>query len=70
MAFIDAFVEEIIPVAQKRLVTIRDDAPLLEAAKFLDGRHINLVVVCDKDGAMVGIPNSPDVVLRKSPHST
>ncbi|HDP0036554.1 TPA: CBS domain-containing protein [Legionella pneumophila] len=62
MAFIEAFVEEIVPVAQQRLVTISDDAPLLEAAKFLDGRHINLVVVCDKDGVMVGIITRTDVV--------
>ncbi|KTC89798.1 CBS domain-containing protein [Fluoribacter dumoffii] len=62
MAFIEAFVEEIVPVAQQRLVTIRNDAPLLEAAKFLDGRHINLVVVCDKGGAMVGIITRTDVV--------
>lgn len=62
MTFTEAFVEEIVPVAQKRLVTIRDDAPLLGAAKFLDGRHINLVVVCDKDGAMVGIITRTDVV--------
>lgn len=62
MAYTDAFVEEIVPVAQQRLVTIRDDAPLLEAAKFLDGRHINLVVICDKDGAMVGIITRTDVV--------
>lgn len=62
MAFIEAVVEEIIPVAQQRLVTIRDDAPLLEAAKFLDGRHINLVVVCDQNGAMVGIITRTDVV--------
>ncbi|KTC83305.1 CBS domain-containing protein [Legionella cincinnatiensis] len=62
MAFIEAFVEEIVPVAQKRLVTVRDEAPLMEAAKFLDGRHINLVVVCDKDGAMVGIITRTDVV--------
>lgn len=57
-----AFVEEIIAVAQKRLVIIRDDAPLLEAAKFLDGRHINLVVICDKVGTMVGIITRADIV--------
>ena len=42
------FVREMVDVARKRLVIIRDDAPLMEAAKFLDGRHINLVVICDK----------------------
>lgn len=59
-------VEKIIPVARERLVTVRDDAPLTEAAKFLDGRHINLVVVCDKGGAMVGIITRTDIVRQIS----
>jgi len=59
-------VETMLPVAQKRLVTIGDDAPLTEAAKFLDGRHINLVVVCDKHGAMVGVITRTDVVRQIS----
>ena len=57
-------VEKIVPVARERLVTVRDDAPLTEAARFLDGRHINLVVVCDKAGAMVGIITRTDVVRQ------
>jgi CBS domain-containing protein len=59
-------VEKIIPVARERLVTVRDDAPLTEAAKFLDGRHINLVVVCNKSGAMVGIITRADIVRQMS----
>jgi CBS domain-containing protein len=59
-------VEKIIPVARERLVTIRDDAPLTEAAKYHDGRHINLVVVCDKDDAMVGIITRSDIVRQMS----
>ncbi len=59
-------VEKIIPVARERLVTVRDDAPLTEAAKFLDGRHINLVVVCDKSGSMVGIVTRTDIVRQMS----
>jgi len=57
-------VEKIVPVARERLVTVRDDAPLVEAAKFLDGKHINLVVVCDKGGAMVGIVTRTNVVRQ------
>ena len=57
-------VEKIVPVARERLVTVRDDAPLVEAAKFLDGGHINLVVVCDKGGAMVGIVTRTNVVRQ------
>jgi hypothetical protein len=41
------FVETIVPIARDRLVTVRDDSLLADAARFLDGRHINLVVVCD-----------------------
>jgi CBS domain-containing protein len=59
-------VEKILPVARERLVTVRDDARLAEAARFLDGRHINLVVVCDKGGAMIGIVTRTDVVRQLS----
>src|SRR5262245_24504007 len=60
------FVEKIVPVARDRLVTVRDDCLLSEAARFLDGRHINLVVVCDKGGAMTGIVTRTDVVRQIS----
>jgi len=59
-------VEKIVPVARERLVTVRDDAPLTEAAKFLDGHHVNLVVVCDKHGAMAGVITRTDVVRQMS----
>ena len=59
-------VEKIVPVARERLVTVRDDAPLTEAARFLDGYHINLVVVCDKRGAMVGVVTRTDVLRQMS----
>jgi CBS domain-containing protein len=59
-------VEKIMPLARDRLVTVRDDALLAEAAKFLDGRHINLVIVCDKGGAMIGIVTRTDVVRQIS----
>jgi CBS domain-containing protein len=59
-------VEKIVPVARERLATIRDDAPLTEAAKFLDGSHINLVVVCDKHGAMAGVITRTDIVRQVS----
>jgi CBS domain-containing protein len=54
------------PVARQRLVTIGDNAPLTEAAKFLDGRHINLVVVCDNRGAVVGVITRTDIVRQMS----
>jgi CBS domain-containing protein len=59
-------VEKIVPVARERLVTVKENALLTEAARFLDGGHINLVVVCDKAGAMVGIVTRTDVVRQMS----
>ena len=58
------FVERMLPVARERLVTISDDALVQDAAKLLDGRHINLVVACDSSGAMVGVVTKTDVVRQ------
>lgn len=60
------FVEKILPVARERLITIRDNALLMEAAKLLGDRQINLVVVCNDGGAMVGVVSKTDVVRRIS----
>lgn len=60
------FVETILPAARERLITIRDSALLLEAASLLGDRHANLVVVCDDDGAMVGVVTKTDVIRRIS----
>jgi CBS domain-containing protein len=59
-------VQKIVPVARERLVTVKDDALLAEAGRLLDGRHINLVVVCDKGGVMAGIITRRDVVRQMS----
>ena len=55
-------VEQLLPATHKQLVTIRDDAPLIEAAKLLHGREASLVVVCSSDGVMVGVITKTDVV--------
>lgn len=60
------FVERILPVARERLVTIRDDALLTNAARLLEGRHINLVVACDNGAAMVGVVTKTDIVRQMS----
>jgi CBS domain-containing protein len=57
-------VERTLPIALQRLVTIRDDALLTDAAKLLDSAHISLVVVCNPDGVMVGIITKTDVVRQ------
>ena len=57
-------VESILPVARKRMITIRDDASLVEAARLLSGTHRALLVVVNNDGAMVGVVTKTDVVRQ------
>lgn len=59
-------VENILPTARKRLVTISHKAQLLEAAGLLSGGQIDLVVVCEDAGRMVGVVTRTDVVSRIS----
>jgi CBS domain-containing protein len=60
------FVERLLPEARGHLATIGDDAPVVEAAKLLGDAHINLVVVCNSDGVMVGVLSRRDVVGQVS----
>ena len=57
-------VEKILPIARERLVTIKTDALLVDAAKLLSGPQLNLVVVCDKAGKLAGVVSKTDVVSR------
>ena len=59
-------VENILPVARKRLVTVGDDAPLLRAATLLGASHVGLVVVCDTAGVAVGVLSKADIVRQMS----
>jgi signal-transduction protein with cAMP-binding, CBS, and nucleotidyltransferase domain len=59
-------VENILPASREKLLTIRDTAPLMEAAKPLNGKDANLVVVCSSDGMMVGVITKTDVVRQIS----
>ncbi len=59
-------VEKILPTARERLVTVTEDAALIEAARRLSGPHANLVVVCDGQRAMRGVVSKTDVVNRIS----
>jgi CBS domain-containing protein len=54
-------VESALGGARKRLITISDSAPLIEAAKLLRA-GTDLIVVCGRDGALVGIITKTDVV--------
>ncbi|MEO8123402.1 MAG: CBS domain-containing protein [Burkholderiales bacterium] len=58
-----AFVEQLLPAARARLITIASVAPLYEAARLLRA-GTDLVVVCGTGGAMVGVITKSDVVAR------
>lgn len=60
------FVKSTMPQARKRLVTLADDAPLIEAAKLLRSAGTDIVVVCDRDGALAGVITKTDVVAQIS----
>ncbi len=55
------FVERLLTPARERLVTIADDAPMIEAAKLLRAGN-DLVVVCDSAGLLAGVITKTDVV--------
>ena len=57
-------VSSIDAVTRSRLVTIDGDALLVDAAKLLSDRHISLVVVCNSDGAMVGVITKTNIVQQ------
>jgi CBS domain-containing protein len=52
---------KLMPAARARLVTIADDAPLIEAAKLLRA-GTDLVVVCNPEGLLAGVITKTDVV--------
>jgi signal-transduction protein with cAMP-binding, CBS, and nucleotidyltransferase domain len=60
------FVERILPAARKRLVTIKNGAPVIEAAKLLLDCHTDLLVVCGDDELVAGIITKTDVVRQMS----
>jgi CBS domain-containing protein len=57
------FVKRLLRMARARLVTISDDAPLIDAANLLRS-GTNLVVVCDADGLAVGVITRTDIVSQ------
>ncbi len=59
-------VERMLAAAQKRLVTIEDDVPLINAAKLLGDLHTDLVVVCGSDKLLAGVISKTDIVRRMS----
>lgn len=59
------FVEKLLPTAREKLVTITDDAPLIEAAKLLSA-GTDLVVVCGAKGSVAGVITKTDIVRQIS----
>lgn len=59
------YVEGLLDDAHEKLVTIADDAPLIEAARLLRS-GTDLVVVCTPDGLLAGVITKTDVVEQIS----
>jgi CBS domain-containing protein len=56
------FVESMLATAAKRLVSVKEDIPLIDAARPLSRLGIDLVVVCSADGKLIGVISKTDVV--------
>lgn len=59
-------IDNLLPGARERLVTIRTDALLIDAARMLKGPKLNLVVVCDEADKLAGIITKTDIIDRIS----
>lgn len=59
------FVAGMLETAREKLVTITDDARLIEAAKLLTS-GTDLVIVCDGQGVLQGVVTKTDVVRQIS----
>lgn len=55
-------VRQMLPEARARLATIDIEAPVTRAAALMAQPHIDLVVVCDGAGTMVGVLTKTDIV--------
>jgi CBS domain-containing protein len=59
------FVESMVATAREKLVTIREDALLIEAAGLLS-TGTDIVLVCADDGSLAGVVTKTDVVRQIS----
>lgn len=57
-------IEELLPTARDRLVTIGANAPLTEAAESLFEPTCRMIVVCDPGGVMMGVVTRTDVIRQ------
>jgi CBS domain-containing protein len=58
------FVETILPVLQKKLVTIKEDATTREAASLMLRQCTDILVVCSSSKRMVGIITKTDLIRQ------
>ncbi len=56
-------VEELLAKARERLVTVANDAGLIEVAKLLQA-GADLVIVCDSAGLLAGVITKTDIVAQ------
>lgn len=59
------FAENLLIEARERLVTIADDAPLIEAARLLRS-GTDILLVCSSDGYLRGVVTKTDIVSQIS----
>jgi len=59
-------VERILPAGRKRLITLGNEASLMDAAKLLREPGADLVVVCNADERMAGVISKTDIVRQIS----
>ena len=59
-------VDRIMPAARDRLLTVSQQAPLIEAARLLRNGRSDLVVVCDPNGLLSGVVTKSDIVAQIS----
>lgn len=57
-------VKNMLPLAREKLVTLREDAPLVEAANLLAHKEANLVIICRASRRLVGVVAKTDVVRQ------
>jgi CBS domain-containing protein len=59
-------VEGVLPAVRERLVAIEEDAPVERAAELLSTAHVNLIVVCNSAGTIVGVVSKTDIARHIS----
>ncbi len=59
-------VENLLPTARSKLVTIDQNAAIVVAARLLAHKEANLIVVCDPKESLIGVISKTDIVREIS----